>query len=114
LYFHLFSQKNEIQTTLQEFLATSAIHPSTNIPSFSSIIMVLNKEGTWDMCHDLQALKNIIIKDNFPIPIIDDFLDELKGAHFFTKLNLLSSYHQIFMKEMDICLKSFHTHEGHY
>jgi hypothetical protein len=76
--------------------------------------MVLKKEGSWCMCPNFHALNKLTIKENIPILVIDDLLDELIGAQFFTKLDLRSGYSQIHMKEAYIPKTSFRTHEGHY
>ena len=65
------------------------------------------------MSLEFHALNKLTIKDEFPILVIDDLLDELSGAQFFTKLNLHFGYHQICMKEENIPEISFRTHESH-
>jgi len=69
-------------------LQKGLIHPNTN-PFSSSVILVKKRDGTWRFYVDYRTLNAITVRDRFPIPIIDELLDELGGVWLFSKLDLL-------------------------
>jgi hypothetical protein len=66
------------------------------------VLFVKKKDGSMTTCIDYQELNKVMIKNRYPLPRIDDLLDQLQGAHVFSKVDLCSGYHQVRVTEEDI------------
>lgn len=90
--------KDEIEAQVKEMLQNGIIQKSSS-PFASSVILVKKKDNSWQFCVDYRHLNAIALKTKYPVPIIDEFLDELASASWFSSLDLRAGFHQVRLKK---------------
>ncbi|WKA06026.1 hypothetical protein VitviT2T_023954 [Vitis vinifera] len=103
----------ELKTQLDELLGKGFIRPSTS-PWGAPVLFVKKKDGTLRLCIDYRKLNRVTVKNKYPLPRIDDLFDQLKGAKYFSKIDLRTGYHQLRVREEDVSKTAFRTRYGHY
>jgi Reverse transcriptase (RNA-dependent DNA polymerase) len=103
----------ELKKQVEDLLTKQFVRPSVS-PWGAPVLLVKKKDGTMRLCVDYRQLNKMTIKNKYPLPRIDDLMDQLVGACIFSKIDLRSGYHQIRVKQEDISKTAFRTRYGHY
>ncbi|BBG95481.1 cold shock domain protein 1 [Prunus dulcis] len=102
------AELRELKIQLQELVDLGFIRPSVS-PWGAPVLFVRKKDGTMRLCIDYRQLNKVTIRNRYPLPRIDDLFDQLKGAKYFSKIDLRSGYHQLRIREEDIPKTAFRT-----
>lgn len=108
-----FAERETARNIIQDLLDNGIIRESSS-PYSSPILLVSKKNGETRMCVDYRKLNAKTIKDRFPLPRVDEYLDRVQGCKYFTTLDLASGYHQIPVAAESIDKTAFITPDGHY
>ena len=103
----------ELKVQLQELLDKGFIRPSTS-PWGSPVLFAKKKDKILRLCIDYRQLNRVTIKNQYPLPRIDDLFDQLRGARVYSKIGLHTGYHQLRVRETNIPKTAFRTSYGHF
>ncbi len=106
-------EREELKKYLKENLDKGFIRKSTS-PAGAPVLFVKKKDGSLRLVVDFRKLNDMTIRNSYPLPLISDLLDRVKGAKVFTKLDLKSAYNLVRIKEGDEYKTAFRTRYGHY
>ncbi|GKA79307.1 putative reverse transcriptase domain-containing protein [Tanacetum coccineum] len=107
------AEMKELAEQLKELYDKGFIRPSSS-PWGAPILFFKKKDGSFRMCIDYCELNKHTVKNRYPLPRIDDLIDQLQGSNIYSKIDLRSGYHQLRVRDEDIPKTSFRTRYGHY
>ena len=103
----------ELKVQMEELVSKGFVRPSTS-PWGAPVLFVKKNDGSLRLCIDYRELNKVTIRNQYPLPRIDDLFDQLQGARVFSKIDLRSGYHQLKIRSKDVPKTTFKTRYGHY
>ena len=107
------AELRELKAQLDELLSKGFIRPSIS-PWGAPVLFVKKKDGSLRLCIDYMQLNRVTIRNQYPLPRIDELFDQLQGSRVYSKIDLRSGYHQFRVQESDVPKTAFRTRYGHY
>jgi hypothetical protein len=104
-------ENEEIKRQIQELIYKGHICPISS-PCGSPIVLVQKKYRTWQLCIDYRALNKIKVTNRYPIPRINELLDQLKVAKYFNKIDLKSGYHRVPIEQTNVWRTTYKSKQG--
>ena len=108
-----FAERKAVRSLVDEYIDAGLIRESTS-PWACPIVLVKKKDGTMRFCCDWRKLNKVTTRDAMPLPLINDMIDRLAKAKYFTKLDFTSGYYQVELDETSIEKSAFVTPDGHF
>ena len=103
----------EFQAQLEELLSKGFIWPSIS-PWGAPVLFVKKKDESLRLCIDYKQLNRVTIRNQYPLPRIDELFDQLQGSRVYSKIDLRSGFHQLRVREGDVPKTTFRTSYKHY
>ena len=103
----------ELKAQLEELLSKGFIRSSTSLWG-APVLFVKKKDGSLRLCIEYRRLNRATIRNQYPLPHIDELFDQLHGSRVYSKIDLRSGYHQLRVRENDVSKTAFRTRYGHY
>ena len=106
------AELKELKAQLEELLSKGFIRPSTSQWA-APVLFVKKKNGSLLLCIDYRQLNRVTIRNQYPLPRIDELFDQLHGSRVYSKIDLRSGYHQLRVRENDVSKTALRTRYGH-
>ena len=107
------AELRELKAQLEDLLSKGFIRPSIS-PWGAPVLFVKKKYGSLRLCIDYRQLNRVTIRNQYPLPRIDELFDQLQRSRVYSKIDLRSGYHQLRVQESDVPKTAFRTRYGHY